>query len=92
MIFKGSRYENVPVVTVTTSNGMTTKALALRVIPPTPAGYRHTFVAGERLDLLAYAYYQDAQRFWPIADANTDMDAADLEDPGRAILVPPDPS
>jgi len=90
MIFKGSRYENVAVVTVTDANGVTTNALALRVLHPLAAGYRHTFTSGDRLDLLAYTYYRDPQRFWLIADANAGMDAADLEEPGRKILIPPD--
>lgn len=90
MIFKGSRYEKVSVYQVTEANGQTVNALLIRFIPPTPAGYQHTFTAGERLDLLAYTFYRNPEKFWLIADANTEMDPDDLLDPGRQLLIPPD--
>jgi hypothetical protein len=31
-----------------------------------------------------------AEKFWLIADANTEMDPEDLADPGRQLLIPPD--
>src|SRR5512135_2045311 len=78
MIFKGSRYDKVAVYQVQLANGQTVSALDLRPIPPTPAAYLHTFTAGERLDLLAYRFYRDAEKFWLIADANDEMDPEDL--------------
>jgi nucleoid-associated protein YgaU len=30
----------------------------------------YTWVAGDRLDVLAYKYYGDAQKWWVILDAN----------------------
>ena len=90
MIFKGSRYEKVGVYQVTTENGQTVNALAIRFIPPTPAGYLHTFTSDERLDLLAFTFYRNPEKFWLIADANTEMDPDDLLEPGRQLRIPPD--
>ncbi|HUZ03391.1 MAG TPA: hypothetical protein VMU89_23855 [Thermomicrobiaceae bacterium] len=90
MIFKGSRYERVGVYQVTGPDGQPVLALQTRFIPPTPAGYRHTFSADERLDLLAYRFYGNPEKFWLIADANTEMDPDDLLEPGRQLSIPPD--
>ena len=90
MIFKGSRYEKVGTYQVTVAGGRVVTALKPRFIPSTPAGYRHTFTAGERLDLLAYTFYNNPERFWLIADANNEMDPEDLLEPGRHLLIPPD--
>lgn len=90
MIFKGSRYEKVGVYQVTDTSGQTAQALKIRFIPPTPAGYLHTFTADERLDLLAFQFYRNPEKFWLIADANTEMDPDDLLDPGRQLSIPPD--
>lgn len=92
MIFKGSRYQNVKVLTVAGPNGQPVRALGIRLIPPTPAGFFHTFGAHERLDLLANQYYRNPEKFWLIADANTEMDAEDLLQPGRQLAIPPDRS
>ncbi len=90
MIVKGSRYEKIGVYQVTLPNGQVVNALAIRFIPPTPAGYLHTFTSGERLDILAYNFYRNPEKFWLIADANTEMDPDDLLEPGRQLAIPPD--
>jgi nucleoid-associated protein YgaU len=90
MIFQGSRYAKTGIYEVNGSNGQPVKALALRVIPVRPAGFFHTFSAGERLDLLAFRFYGNSEKFWLIADANTAMDPEDLQDPGRVLRIPPD--
>jgi nucleoid-associated protein YgaU len=90
MIFKGSRYEAVPVLTITVA-GRSESYLAMRELPPVPAGYLHTFRADERLDLLSFRFYQNAEKFWRIADANSEPDPEDLLEPGRRILIPPPP-
>ena len=92
MIFKGSRYENVGVMTVTDARGRATMALKIRFVPPTPAGFRHTVLASDRLDLMAYHYYRNPEKFWLLADANEAVDPEDLLEVGRSILVPPDRS
>jgi hypothetical protein len=91
MIFKGSRYENVGVMTVTDARGRATMALKIRFVPPTPAGFRHTVIASDRLDLMAYHYYRNPEKFWLIGDANDELDAEELlRQPGRQVLIPPD--
>ena len=90
MIFKGSRYEGVPVYRVTDAAGRTFTAFKIRLVPRTPAGFLHTVKADERLDLLAYRYYRNPEKSWLIADANGEMDPEDLLAPGRPILIPPD--
>jgi hypothetical protein len=90
VIFKGSRYAKVPMLQRTGPDGRTVSYLAIRFIPPVPAGYRHTFKAHERLDILAYNFYRNPEKFWLIADANTEMDPEDLLVPGEQLLIPPD--
>jgi hypothetical protein len=81
MIFKGSRYQNVGVYQAQDAAGRTVKALKIRVIPATPAGYLHTFTNDERLDLLAFRFYGNPDKFWLIVDANSEMDPEDLSRP-----------
>ena len=90
MIFRGSRYQNVGTYQAVDSNGRSTSALKIRLIPSTPAGFIHSFTAGERLDLIAYKYYRNPEKFWLIADANDRMDPDDLAEPGNRLLIPPD--
>jgi len=92
MIFKGSRYEKVPVYQITDPSGQIITVLGIRFIPSTPAGFLHTFKADERLDILAYNFYRNPEKFWLIADANTEMDPDDLLEPGRLLRIPPDRS
>jgi hypothetical protein len=90
MIFQGSRYQNTGTYQVTDALGRTTASLKIRFIPPTPAGYYHTFTADQRLDLISYAFYRNPEKSWLIADANSEMDPEDLLEPGRQLLIPPD--
>ncbi len=90
MIYKGSRYEKTGIYQATTADGQTVNALKIRFIPPTPAGYLHTITADQRLDILAYNFYRNSEKFWLIADANTEMDSEDLLEPGRQLRIPPD--
>jgi nucleoid-associated protein YgaU len=92
MIFKGSRYESTGTYQATDADGRVVVALVPRAIPPTPAGYYHTFVEGDRLDLLAYKFYRNPEKWWRIADANDAVDPDDLATPGRTVLIPPDRS
>jgi nucleoid-associated protein YgaU len=90
VIFKGSRYQNVPTYQIAFSGGRTVTALKIRLIPPTPAGFVHVVTADDRLDLLSYQFYRNPEKFWLIADANTAMDPENLLEPGRQLLIPPD--
>jgi nucleoid-associated protein YgaU len=90
VIFRGSRYEKVGVYPVTTADGRAVTALKVRFIPPTPAGFVHAYTADQRLDLLAFSFYRNPEKFWLIADANSEMDPEDLLEPGRPLRIPPD--
>jgi nucleoid-associated protein YgaU len=90
MIFKGSRYQNTDKYQVTDASGRIVSALKIRLVPVTPAGYFHTVTADERLDLIAYKFYRNPEKWWLIADANTAMDPEDLLEPGGQLLIPPD--
>lgn len=92
MIFKGSRYQDVGVYQGTDATGRSFTALKPRFVPPTPAGYQQTVTSSTRLDLLAFQFYRSPDKFWLIADANSEMDPEDLLQPGRRILIPPDRS
>ncbi len=35
-------------------------------------------------------FYGNAEKFWLIADANTEMDPEELARPGNQLLIPPD--
>ena len=89
VIFKGSRYANVATYQTVNADGQTVTALKMRSISSIPAGYFHTYTADERLDLIAYKFYRNPEKFWLIADANTEMDPEDLLEPGRQLLIPP---
>jgi len=90
MIFKQSRYRNVSTYESIDASGSTVSALRIRFLPATPAGYLHTVTGDERLDLIAFKYYRDPEKYWLIADANNEIDPEDLLEPGRQILIPPD--
>jgi phage tail protein X len=93
MFDNDSRYQPpTDVYTVLDSQGRSVTIRKIRFLP-TPAGqlYRR-IVQGDRVDLLAYQYYQAPQFFWQIADANIVMDPAELvAQLGQAIVIPPRP-
>ena len=70
MFTKGSRYRNLPQSTSLTAEGEHISGVDLRVIPARPGNFQHTVQDGDRLDLLAYKYYNDSTRWWQINDAN----------------------
>lgn len=88
MFTKDSRYANTPTVTVTDAAGRPVSAVKLRSLPETP-GRPLTVAGADRLDLIAERCYRDGARFWRIADANSEIEAAELLAPvGRVIQVP----
>ena len=85
---KRSRYAAVPTVEAPASGGRTVTAVSLRTLPPTD-GDPYIVLENDRLDLIADRSYGEATRFWRIADANSELDARRLIEPGREIDVPP---
>ena len=90
MFFKGSRYADVDEHEITDDQGRVVRYKGMRFIPETPARMGHRVAQGERLDHIAHRYYQDAERFWRVCDANRAMWPDDLvAEPGEVILIPP---
>lgn len=83
-----SRYAKLATVDVPAPNGKTTTIVKLRRLPPTD-GDVVVIAAHDRLDILAHEHYGDSTEFWHIADANTELDAAELAVANNLIVVPP---
>jgi nucleoid-associated protein YgaU len=83
-----SRYARVETVQARTAQGREVTAVALRVLPGV-AGDPYAVAEDDRLDLIANRTYNDAAAWWHVADANTELDAPRLIEPGRRISVPP---
>ena len=88
MFVKGSRYEAVPDAVYTDPSGRETGYKRLRLIPAAPALQVHTVRREERLDLIAFLYYQDPEQFWRICDGNVSLTPQELEEAGRRLLIP----
>lgn len=91
MFLEKSRYYKSKTVDIKTANGQQVKAVTLRRLPLFGAASVQsvTIKEGDRLDLTAFRKYNDATRFWHIADANTELQARDLtEEVNRVIRVP----
>ncbi len=88
MFFKGSRYEKLPTATYADASGRTIAYVTTRYILPTTAFIGHTVVEGERLDLIAYQYFRDTERFWRICDANLATWPDDLLVIGAVLAIP----
>jgi len=87
MFLKSSRYFNLKKVAIFVKNGREVKAITLRRLPHRTG--KPTVINGkDRLDILAQDNYNDATRFWHIADANSEMHANNLLEVGREIKVP----
>lgn len=89
MFFKGSRYEKLPTLTYVDGAGRTIPYVATRFIGETPAFIGHEVNDGERLDLIAYQYFRDPERFWRICDANDALWPDEILVPGAVIAIPP---
>lgn len=88
MFNKNSRYYGLETVTAEDARGRAVQAVKLRRLPST-AGVDRTATSSSQLDVMSRELYQDATRFWRIADANTELQAnALVEAVGRVIKVP----
>ncbi len=85
-----SRYYNLPVNRVTSPEGDTTEAIAVRP-PPEPAGPSNTtnhLVTGlESIEYLAWRYFGQSDRWWRIADVNPNVFPLD-QFPGAKLAIP----
>jgi hypothetical protein len=84
-----SRYASVADATWQSPDGRTITYKKLRVTPQTQAIQNQTVAQGDRLDLIAYQQYGDAEQFWRICDGNDALRPDDLtEQAGVRILIP----
>ncbi|MEU6036010.1 hypothetical protein ABZ801_11430 [Actinomadura sp. NPDC047616] len=65
--------------------GRNVVSTALRVLPDVHGTFQHTIVDGDRLDQLAFLYYQQPGKWWRICDANPEF-LSPLEMLGRGPL------
>jgi len=89
MFLGNSRYAGLPTVSTTDRAGREVAAVKLRSLPPT-SGDPVVVKGHDQLDAMSEAHYDDATRYWHIADASSELEAAELvRVPGRTISVPP---
>lgn len=65
-----SRYQNIPITRADTTGSLYYQTNLYPTIQPTDTDYYVITTLGDRLDLLAYDFYQDVTLWWVIASAN----------------------
>jgi hypothetical protein len=70
MFAKNSRYRPLPDVVTLDIKGRTLPAKSARLLPAVTGTFLHTVKADDRLDQLAFQYYQQPRKWWRICDAN----------------------
>lgn len=75
-----SRYQKIPVTKLNVTGSQYYETNIYPEITPTNNDYYVITTAGDRLDLLAFDFYQDPSLWWVIASANAL--------PGDSIFVP----
>ena len=88
MFFNGSRYEKVEEYVARDARGNLNRVKKIRWIDKPDEALTYIVKDGDRLDNLAYEYYEDPTKFWLICDANNVIFASDLLVPGNKITVP----
>jgi nucleoid-associated protein YgaU len=89
MFARGSRYETVPDAVFQNGSGREIVYKRLRLIPDPPSLQVYKVVAGDRLDLIAFRFYQDPEQFWRICDANRAVLPEELtREVGRRLRIP----
>jgi hypothetical protein len=87
-IYQGSRYEGEPVVSVQKADRSWVPTVFRPVIStPTPRGEIHAR-EGDTLQHLADKYYNDAEKWWILADANPQILYPDAIPPGTVLRIP----
>lgn len=73
MFFRGSRYRNLSESSPLDAAGQRLRGKNLRVIPRSSGGFLYTVQDRDRLDLLAFKFYNDASKWWQICDAHSEF-------------------
>lgn len=94
MINKGSRYETCRLFAEDAEAAAVFQGIRARDVGLPEGVLEHSIREGERLDLVALYYYNDARKWWRILDANPHiLCAADLmldeNLVGSVLLIPP---
>lgn len=66
-----SRYQNVPITKADITGSTYYQTNIYPEIPPVNNDYYIITTVGDRLDLIAYDFYQDSSLWWVIASANS---------------------
>ena len=88
MIFTNSRYNNQPVLRVVGSDGITRPTIYRQPPPLAPRFLHYQVVYGDRLDNLAFTFYNDPTLWWVIADANPEVFYPASLAPGSILRIP----
>ena len=88
MFASNSRYINLADGVYTDASGRQISYKLLRLTPGAPTLQVHSAVQQDRLDLLAFTYYRDAEQFWRICDANLALRPDDVLEAGVEIQIP----
>jgi hypothetical protein len=84
-----SRYASIADATFRDASGRAVKYKVLRFTPDTTSLQNHTVAQGDRLDLIAFQQYGDAEQFWRICDGNEALRPDDLtQQVGTRIRIP----
>lgn len=85
-----SRYQGLPIRTLTVAGGQPIAYIARRIVPQ-PSRFAtlqfHTMTTDERLDQVAAAKFGDPLLAWRLADANGALDPAELELRGERLRI-----
>jgi hypothetical protein len=73
MFSRISRYRKLPDVVTVDARGRSLASKSLRLQPDVTGTFQHTVEDGDRLDHLAYKYYQQPRKWWRIVDANPQL-------------------
>lgn len=65
-----SRYTNIPTTKLNATGSLYYQTNIYPTVQPTDSDYYIITTAEDRLDLIAYDFYQDASLWWVIASAN----------------------
>lgn len=68
-----SRYREPPVALAPDARGRTPATTPLRARSDATGSFRHVVAEGERLDHIAYHYYEEPTSWWRICDANPEF-------------------
>lgn len=66
-----SRYTNIPTTKLNATGSLYYQTNIYPTIQPTDSDYYIITTAEDRLDLIAYDFYQDSSLWWVIASANS---------------------